>query len=59
MEKGMKVSPSRIDDWDAVLRALSALYETYYKVDSNVPRQREEVERELANLMIAYNAYLG
>jgi len=41
-----------------VMKALSELYEAYYKVDNDVSRQRIEVEVKLGTLMHLYDVWL-
>jgi len=45
---------------DTVLKALARLYEVYYAMPCSDPvKWRAEVERALAELMAAYDAWLG
>ena len=47
------------EKWNDVMKALSELYEAYYRSTGDAAQQRADVELALQRLMIAYNAYLG
>lgn len=44
---------------DRTWARLAELYDAYYRVDSDVVRQRQDVEEHLVALMAAYNAWLA
>lgn len=48
-----------VKDYDPVMRAIGRLYSIYYRVGGDVSRNRMDLEEALAELMSAYNAWLG
>lgn len=56
---GEGTHPDREYQIDHILTLVSQLYETYYRMDSDVTRHRLDVEIALEHLMNAWNILLG